>query len=165
VFSDSFDLPPKFSKEGVAWPSENRTLFQPLKGTYTEMRFTDPIEFPHGVQSDQFMVWYRTAHTSRFRKLYAKWTGNENMEAGVYNITVRKQWIDVNRTVVFAHNGKGGGRNFTMIIINAVSAVVYAFFAFLGALLTQGETDDDGFGEFDPEKGESPLGHDAKIVV
>jgi hypothetical protein len=139
VFSDYFDLPPNFSKRGVAWSSEGDKLYGQLQNRTNATRWMREIpELENETHSEKFIVWERTAPRVHFKKLYAKGVENETMVNGTeYNITVHKLWnvSGVHKRLVFAHNGKAGGRNLVIIIANSVLAVGYAFFAFLAAVL------------------------------
>jgi len=136
MFTDDYSLPFVGSNRNITWYHEISSLYKPISSNYTDnrsrwMKYTPGLA--DETQNERFAVWMRTSPTSQFRKLHTRisqpiFPGNYTV-----NITMNypKSIYNGPRSLVFVSQSWAGGRNYTLISLNAGCALIYLLTALI----------------------------------
>ena len=113
------------------WEHEKYHLYKQLNSKYDDSQkwLKNVSGYSDDILTDKFEIWMRTSPQAHFTKLYS--IIYNNIDPGLHNVSIRmlypKSYYSKERYIVFMHQSSAGGRNSTLVGINSLICVIFAF--------------------------------------
>ena len=150
TWRDEYSFPSYWDvSPATTWEHEKNILYKKLNNNYkdSQLWLQNVSGYSEGVLTDKFEIWMRASPQPHFSKLYS--IIHTNIDPGLHNMTIKmlypKSYYSKERYIVFIHQPFAGGRNLTLIGINALICVIFAFTGLMTACLNSQMVDQSSY--------------------